>query len=92
MKEEAFYKKLKQSLDETTQFPGEYPFKFIVPATGGGEKIIEDSFDGTGAVITTRKSKKGNYIAISIIVIMPDSQSVIDKYKELSVIEGIIPL
>jgi putative lipoic acid-binding regulatory protein len=92
MKTEDFYIKLKKSLDETTDFPGEYLFKFIIPSAGEGEAIIEKSFDGTGAVITTRSSKKGNYTAISIVVVMPDSQSVIDKYKELSVIRGILPL
>lgn len=30
-KKEAFYKKLKESLDNTTQFPASYLFKFIVP-------------------------------------------------------------
>ena len=92
MNSEEFYTKLKQSLDETTDFPGEYLFKFIIPSAGDGETVIEKSFDGTGAVITTRTSKKGNYTAISITVVMPDSQSVIDKYKELSVIRGILPL
>ncbi len=92
MKTEEFYTKMKKSLEETTEFPGEYLFKFIIPSAGDGEQSIIDSFDGTGATINTRNSKKGTYTAISILVVMPDAQSIIDKYKELSVIEGILPL
>ncbi len=31
---EDFYVKLKDSLDNTTKFPAEYLYKFIVPAEG----------------------------------------------------------
>ncbi len=45
-----------------------------------------------GAVITTNKSKNGNYSSVSINVVMPNADAIIDKYKEVSTIEGIISL
>lgn len=91
-KSEEFYQRLKQELVDSTLWPAEYLFKFIVPTSD--EKIlqIENSFNGMGAVIQTNKSTKGTYTSVSINVTMPSAQSVIDKYQELSAIEGIISL
>ncbi len=91
-KSEEFYKRLKQELSDSTIWPSEYLFKFIVPTDA--EKIlqVESAFNGMGAVINTTKSKNGKYTSVSIDVKMPSSQSVIDKYIELSDIEGIISL
>jgi hypothetical protein len=45
-----------------------------------------------GAVIKTTKSKTGKFISISVDVMVKDSQEIIDKYKEVSTIKGIISL
>jgi putative lipoic acid-binding regulatory protein len=45
-----------------------------------------------GAVISTQQSKTGKFTSVSISVNMPNPQSVIDKYIEVSDIEGIISL
>ena len=91
-KSEEFYNRLKQELSDSTIWPSEYLFKFIVPTDP--EKIlqVESAFNGMGAVIKTTKSKNGNYTSVSIDVRMQSSQSVIDKYIQLSEIEGIISL
>lgn len=88
-----FYKRLKDELDTTTEkWPSEYLYKFIVPANTGKELDVEKAFDGMGAVIKNNVSKTGKYVSISINVFMPDSDSIIEKYKEVSSIEGIISL
>ncbi len=92
MKSEEFYKKLKQTLDETTVFPSKYLYKFIVPTKGRGVEDIEQIFDHLGAVITTKESSKGKYTAVSIEVELKNSDSVIDKYKEVAQIKGVISL
>lgn len=91
-KTEEFYERLKVELDMSTSWPAEYLFKFIVPTDK--EKIlqVEKSFDCMGAVIKTTKSKTGKFTSISIDVTMKDSQEVIDKYIEVSTVEGIISL
>lgn len=91
-KEDDFYKKLKSSLEETTQFPTEYMYKFIIPTSKEKLKEIENIFNHTGAVITTKPSKTGKYNSITINVNMKDADAIIAKYKEVSKVEGVISL
>lgn len=89
---EEFYQRLKQELTDSTVWPAEYLFKFIVPSLQEKVTAIENAFDRMGAVIKTSQSKTGKYTSVSINVRMKSAQSVIDKYVELSAIEGIISL
>lgn len=92
-KTEEFYERLKQELENTTEkWPSEYLYKFIVPASTDKVQHIESAFDGMGAVITTNQSKTGKYTSVSVNVVMPSSDVIIQKYKEVSSIEGIISL
>ncbi len=91
-KTEEFYQRLKEELVNSTIWPSEYLFKFIVPTDNDKIMIIETSFDGMGAVIETNQSKTGKYTSVSVNVTMKSAQSVIDKYQELSTVEGIISL
>ncbi|MCM5663024.1 DUF493 family protein [Galbibacter mesophilus] len=89
---EEFYIRLKDELDRTTQWPSLYLYKFIVPTDEKKVKQIETIFNNTGAVITTKTSSNGKYTSISIEVTMNSADAVIDKYKEVSVVEGVISL
>lgn len=87
-----FYKKLKVQLEETTSFPSDYMYKFIVPADGNQVTEVQDIFNNTGAVIKTKKSKTGKYISVSIVLKIADAESVINYYKKAETIKGIISL
>lgn len=91
-KEEDFYNKLKLSLDETTTFPSEYMFKFIIPSSKEKFNQIENIFNYSGAVINSKHSKTGKYNSITVMVVMKNSEDIITKYKEVSVVEGVISL
>lgn len=91
-KTEEFYQRLKQELIDHTLWPSEYLFKFIVPSDSQKILAIENAFNNMGAVIETTQSKTGKYTSVSVNVNMKNAQSVIDKYIELSKIEGIISL
>ena len=73
-------------------WPSLYLYKFIVPSVEENILRVEEAFDCMGAVIKTTKSKTGKYTSISVDVMMKDAQEIIDKYKEVSTIEGIISL
>ena len=91
--QEEFYSKLRAQLQDTSLWPSEYLYKFIVPAKSNQVKIIEEIFNNMGAVITTRKSKKGTYISTSVNVRMKNPDAVIEKYKEVAEkVEGVISL
>ncbi|MCH2488873.1 MAG: DUF493 domain-containing protein [Flavobacteriales bacterium] len=91
-KTEEFYKRLHSQLEEDTQWPSPYLYKFIVPASNEKIAEIERIFDNTGATIQTRDSSKGNYTSVSIKVTMASPEAVIEKYQEVSKVEGVISL
>lgn len=91
-KTEEFYERLKVELDNSNSWPAEYLFKFIVPSDADKIKKVQEAFDCLGAVIKTTKSKTGKFTSISVDVQMKDSQEIIDKYQEVSTVEGIISL
>lgn len=87
-----FYKRLKIQLEENTNWPAVYLYKFIVPANKGNVSKIEQIFAKNKAEISSRDSSKGTYTSISIKVIMDSPDKVIEKYIEVSKIEGVISL
>ena len=91
-KTEEFYHRLKEELINSTMWPSEYLFKFIVPTSEENILKVEDAFNCMGAVIKTTKSKTGKFTSISVDITAQDSQEIIDKYQELSTIEGIVSL
>lgn len=91
-KTEEFYTRLKEELTNTSLWPSEYLYKFIVPSDNHKIAQVESAFNGLGAVISTQQSKTGKYTSVSISVHMKDPDAVIEKYKAVSTIEGIISL
>ncbi|MFY7666681.1 MULTISPECIES: DUF493 family protein [Flavobacterium] len=91
-KTEEFYKRLKLELENGATYPLPYLFKFIVPTSNHNIARVESAFDLMGAVIQTNTSKTGKFTSVSVSVTMPSSQSIIDKYIEVSDIEGIVSL
>ena len=87
-----FFERLKIQLEDSNNWPAVYLFKFIVPTDRAKIEAVEIAFDRMGAVMKTTKSKNDNYTSISINVQMESSQQIIDKYIEVSAIEGIISL
>ena len=79
-----FYNNLNRLLKETSQWPSEYLFKFIIKSDKSKIKIIESIFDNIGAVIKKKNSSNNNYTSISVNVIMDNPEAVIEKYKEVS--------
>ena len=91
-KTKEFYDRLKVELDNSNTWPAIYLFKFIVPTDDEKIKRVAEAFDCMGAVINTKKSKTGKFTSISIDITMKDSQEIVDKYLEVSTIEGIVSL
>lgn len=89
---EDFYIKLKGQLADTSLWPNEYLYKFIVPSSEEKIEKIEAIFDHTGAVIKRNESRTGKYTSVSINVRMASPDAVIEKYKEVGKIEGVISL
>ena len=87
-----FYTKLKVQLDDTTSFPTDYMYKFIVPTDSNQVQEVEDLFNNYGAIINKKKSKTGKYISVSVVLQIESSDIVISFYKKAEKIKGIISL
>ncbi len=91
-KTEEFFDRLKGELEKSNTWPSIYLFKFIVPTDNEKIKQVEQAFNCLGAVIKTTQSKTGKFTSVSVDVQMESPQAIIDKYIEVSTIEGIISL
>jgi len=91
-KDSDFYAKLRLTLEETTTFPTDYMYKFIIPTSKNSFTTIEKTFDNLGAVIKTKQSKNGKYTSLTVYVKMKSVEEIIDKYKEVSKVKGLISL
>ncbi len=78
----------KRKLEEQHAFPTIYMFKFIVPS--GKESEVIGLLPG--GRITSKTSKKGNYISITAELMIIDSDQVIEIYQEAHKVKGLIAL
>ena len=92
-KTETFYLNLKEKLYNTSSWPSEYLYKFVIKSNLSKEKTLENIFDNIGAVIKKTTSKNGRYVSFSVNVVMNSPEDVIEKYKEVGrLVEGVISL
>ncbi len=89
---DTFYKKLKIQLEDTTVFPADYLYKFIVPTDKNQAEDVLIVFKNTGAVIKTKKSKTGKYISVSVVINAVSSDEIISYYRQVEEIKGILSL
>ena len=87
-----FFERLRKQLEETTKWPSDYLYKFIVLSEADKIQQIHKIFDNTGAVIESKQSKKGKYTSVSVTVNMQNPDAVIETYKKVATVEGVISL
>ncbi|MFZ9004961.1 MAG: DUF493 domain-containing protein [Bacteroidetes bacterium] len=91
-KSDEFYSRLREELLKSSEWPGTYLYKFIIPSDTEKIDQIGTIFDNTGAVIESRKSKNGKYTSLSVTVHLESPDQVIEKYIEVGKVEGVISL
>ncbi len=79
--------KLKELLDTEYIWPAEYTFKFIVSSERLGELV---EILGNGVIV--KESAKGNYVSVTLPAIMDSSDEVLNIYKKVARVEGVISL
>ena len=88
----AFYESLKTKLEENHNFPEDYLYKFIFPNDNLKLTELYQIFDKIKYTISTRESKNGKYISASILAFVLDADQVIELYKKVAEIEGVLML
>lgn len=84
------YQKLKVQLDQM-EWPDVFFFKFIVPNENELVARVTALFDDA-TDLKFNESKNGKYVSIGAKELMLSADSVIDRYKEASKINGLIAL
>ncbi len=80
--------KFRSLLDESYQWPDYYEFKFIIKMEDKHHILVHlEAFH-----ITERPSGKGNYISITARKLIKSTDEVIEIYKLMSGIKGLISL
>lgn len=85
------FDKLREQLNLQVSWPTIYMFKFIVPADNRKIALVESKFSDE-AVITQNQSSSGKYVSITVKEVMLSADSIIEKYKEMYGIEGLMAL
>ena len=87
---EDVFAKLKEQLEQQ-EWPGVFLFKFIVP--NSPELLAKTTaLFGSEAEISLQPSRNDKYISVSVKELMLNAESIIEKYKKVSEIKGLIAL
>ena len=78
----------RQKLDQHYAWPSLYIFKFIVPK--GREEQVKMLFPQHD--VTEKQSSQGNYTSITVQMMMPSSDAVVQIYQQAAGIDGLIAL
>ena len=82
------YRSLRSKLEAFETWPGPYVFKFIVPEAQ--LKKLQQLFEGHE--VQTRPSKTGRYVSLTCERTMETSDAVIEVYRDVAAIDGVISL
>jgi putative lipoic acid-binding regulatory protein len=89
VKNDQEYDNLRSKLNKNGNWPLLYMFKFIIPADNQKLALVRSKFSDQ-SVITQKESSNGKYISITVREVMLDADSIIEKYKEMGDIEGLM--
>lgn len=85
------YSGLLEKLKNELSWPTVYMFKFIVLSDNHKIALVQSKFSDE-AVISQKESNNGKYISITVKEVMLQPEAVIDKYREIESIEGVMAL
>lgn len=89
--DEEFLKRLEESLERQDSWPAVYMFKFIIPDSNRSYALLRTIF-GDEARLFTKHSSGGKYISVTVKEMMLSPAEVVERYRQASVIEGIMSL
>jgi hypothetical protein len=86
--DEQWINNFREKLDQHYSWPSLYVYKFIVPT--GKEEEVKQLFPLH--TVTEKLSKQGKYTSITVQMMMPSSEAVIEVYLKAAKVEGIVAL
>lgn len=79
---------MKELLDKSQTWPGEYTFKFIVPK----DQLLEAHALFNGEKTNDRQSSNGRYVGVSLTKLVKSAEEVLEVYDRARFIPGLIAL
>ena len=92
MKEDEFYDNLKKMLKDSGDLPGDYTFKFVIPNQNKELAELQRIFDKANPQFSTKLSKEGKYLSLTVHIFAIDEDYIIEYYKEAAKVQGVIML
>tara|TARA_B100001250_G_C19381199_1_gene606284 strand:- start:141 stop:425 length:285 start_codon:yes stop_codon:yes gene_type:complete len=86
------FEKLRKDLEKYQEWPSDYIFKFIIHNNHHKKEELLSKFDLSICRFSSKESSNKKYISITLIKHMMNPNEVIEKYIEVSKIDGIISL
>jgi uncharacterized protein len=86
-----FYTNLRNRLKATSSWPAVYMFKFILPNNNRKIALMRQIFEEDSRLFE-KSSRKGNYVSITVKTVMLNPDEVIEHYRKVADIEGVIML
>ncbi len=91
-KKTAFYERLKEELDKNNDWPTTYMYKFIVPNEEANVEKIAARFADKPKDLKKNYSKTGKYVSITVVTEENNPDAVINRYKSMEDIDGLVAL
>jgi putative lipoic acid-binding regulatory protein len=88
----AFYDRLQEELKKNTDWPTQYMYKFIVPNRDENVEKIEKRFENQEITLKKNYSKTGKYVSVTILTRENNPEAVINRYKAMEDIDGLVAL
>ena len=86
------FDKLRKDLENLQEWPSDYIFKFIIQNNDKKKDELLSKFDLTQCRFSSKESSNKKYVSLTLIMHMNNANEVIDRYIEVSKIDGIISL
>jgi hypothetical protein len=86
------FDKLRKDLENLQEWPSDYIFKFIIQNNDKKKDELLSKFDLTQCRLSCKESSNKKYVSLTLIMHMNNANEVIDRYMEVSKIDGIISL
>ena len=91
LSKEEFYTNLHNRLTATESWPAVYMFKFILPNDNRKMALLRQVFEEDSRFFE-KVSSKGNYISVTIKMVVISPDEVIACYRKVDGIEGVMML
>jgi len=88
----AFYDRLQEELEKNADWPTKYMYKFIMPNKDENVEKVRQNFGDQPIDLKKNYSKTGKYVSLTVLTEEQNPQAVINRYKSMEDIDGLVAL